>query len=140
MSTKETWYIAGPMTGIPQFNFPAFLDAASRLRGMGYNVISPAEIDRDETRLAALNSKDGAEGSGSPNGETWGDFLARDVKLVADEVHGVVFLPDWHKSRGAVLEAVVALLTKKKFGVFDYEHGILPISYDHVKQRAYGRL
>jgi hypothetical protein len=38
-------YIAGPMRGIPEFNFPAF-DAAARGRAMGLEIISPAELDR----------------------------------------------------------------------------------------------
>lgn len=92
------------MTGIPQFNFPAFDEASKWLRDHGYNVISPAELDDEEIREAALASPDGCEGSASPNNETWGDFLARDVKLVADQVDIIVVLPGWEKSRGARLE------------------------------------
>lgn len=36
-------YIAGPMTGLPDFNFPAFNDMAAILRGLGYHVENPAE-------------------------------------------------------------------------------------------------
>lgn len=104
-------YLAGPMTGIPQYNIPAFDEAAFILRALqlGYDVVSPAELDDPETRAAALASPDGAPGSGSANGETWGDFLARDVKLLADGgIDGVVVLPGWEKSRGARLETFVA--------------------------------
>jgi hypothetical protein len=51
--------------------------------------------------------------------ETWGDFLARDVKLIADELEGVILLPDWHKSRGARLETFVAIGCK--YPVYTYE-------------------
>lgn len=104
-------YVAGPMTGIPQFNFPAFDAMTERLRALGYTVHSPAEMDDPDTRAAAMASEDGAPGSGSANGETWGDFLARDVKLLADNgIEGVVCLPGWEHSRGARLETFVAYL------------------------------
>jgi len=35
-------YISGPMTGFPDFNFPAFRDASARLRGLGHCVLNPA--------------------------------------------------------------------------------------------------
>lgn len=116
-------YLAGPMTGIPQFNFPAFDEAASNLRmvlgGDGVDVVSPAEIDDPATRAAALASKDGAPGSGTTSGETWGDFLSRDVKLVADEVDAVMVLPGWENSKGARLEVFVARSVGKP--VYDYD-------------------
>jgi hypothetical protein len=101
------------MTGIPQFNFPAFEAMAAGLRADGIKVQSPAEMDDPETRKMALSSPDGAPGTGSANGETWGDFLARDVKLVADGVKGVLVMDGWEKSRGARLETFVAYLTGK---------------------------
>jgi hypothetical protein len=109
VTPRKRVYLAGPMTGIPQFNFPAFDAAAEELRGLGYDVVSPAELDSEETREAALASADGAPGSGSTTDETWGDFLARDVKLIADGgIEGVVVLPGWQRSRGARLETFIA--------------------------------
>lgn len=40
-------YLAGPMRGVPHFNFPAFHAAAAELRARGYVVFSPAEADND---------------------------------------------------------------------------------------------
>ena len=104
-------YLCGPMTGIPQFNIPTFDKAAQDLRARGYEVVSPAELDDPVTRRVALESADGAPGSGSTNGQTWGDFLARDVKLIADEgIEALVVLPDWQRSRGGRLETFIARL------------------------------
>lgn len=36
-------YIAGPMTGLPDNNYPAFHEAARDLRARGYEVANPAE-------------------------------------------------------------------------------------------------
>ena len=41
---KQTIYIAGPMTGLPDLNFPTFHTEAARLRSLGHEVINPAEI------------------------------------------------------------------------------------------------
>jgi nucleoside 2-deoxyribosyltransferase len=42
-----TVYLAGPMRGYPKFNFPAFDEAENRLARLGFNVISPASMDRE---------------------------------------------------------------------------------------------
>lgn len=105
------YYIAGPMSGIPRFNIPAFDAAAADLRAAGFNIVSPAELDDPITREMAYNSPDGSTLQDKhPNGESWGDFLARDVKIVADKVQGIIALPGWAVSRGARLEMMVALL------------------------------
>lgn len=103
-------YLCGPMTHRPRFNYPLFDKVGAELRAMGFEVISPSEIDDPATRAKAIASPDGAPGSGAANGETWGDFLARDLKLIADGgVDGIVVLPEWEKSRGARQEVFTAL-------------------------------
>lgn len=100
-------YIAGPMTGIPHFNIPLFDEAAAILRVEGHDVVSPAELDDPEDRAAAMASPDGSSVH-YENGKTWGDFLARDVKLLSDGgFEGIAVLPGWHTSKGARLETYV---------------------------------
>lgn len=103
-------YVAGPMTGIPQFNFPAFDAAAITLRKAGFEVVSPAELDDEVDREAALQSADGsALHYGNGGKKTWAEFLARDVKLITDGgIEAVFVLPGWRGSRGARLETFVA--------------------------------
>jgi hypothetical protein len=142
MSTPKPWYLAGPMTGIPQFNFPAFRDNAERLRQKGYDILSPHEQDSLAVQAAAWASPDGElDANGQIAGETWGDILARDVKLVADKVCGVLVLDGWHRSRGARLETFVAYLTGKPVlwaaSMQPVPHGALVEAWGGVTLHAY---
>jgi hypothetical protein len=133
MSDVNRWYIAGPMSGIPQFNIPAFDAAARALRDRGWNVISPAELDDPEFREMCLASKTGTELIGD---KTWGDLLARDVKIVADQVAGLILLPGWSQSRGARLEVFVGLLCYKCFmswGKYVKTSSLRSMSADEVR-------
>lgn len=110
------YYLAGPMSGLPQFNFPAFYAATAALRSAGYDIISPAELDDKDDAGVAMASKDGNPTSVN---RTWGDFLARDVKIISEQAQGIIYLPNWWTSRGAKLESFVGLLHKDfKFGVY----------------------
>lgn len=103
-------YLAGPMTGIAQFNFPTFDHEAQKLRDVcGYEVISPAELDSPEHRAAALHSPDGEPTAYmEKTSDTWGQLLARDVRLIADDgIKAIFVLPGWSRSRGARLETFV---------------------------------
>lgn len=128
-------YIAGPMTGLPQFNFPAFDAAGEKLRNAGFRVVSPAELDDPVDRAAALASTDGSALSyGTGVKRTWGEFLARDVRLLADDgIDAVVVLPGWEKSRGARLETFVANALCNIQVVTMEDHGDMGISLWHVR-------
>jgi hypothetical protein len=82
-------YIAGPMTGRPDCNYEAFHMAARTLRGMGWDVINPAE------------NFDGRQDL------TWRTYLKKAVHQVAD-ADIVVVLPGYEDSRGVALELNVA--------------------------------
>ena len=114
MSIPTKFYLAGPMSGIPQANFPAFAEAAAYLRSLGAEIVSPAEMDSPEIVAETM-----ADATGTVHAEQWGEFLARDVKLVADEVDGIVCLPGFADSRGARLECFVALLCNKPVFMFN---------------------
>lgn len=100
-------YIAGPMTGIPEYNAPAFRAAADELRSRGYGVISPVELDEaDGVNLEAEAA--GATTLLSDPGWDWARALARDISVIIREADFVVALPGWEGSRGAFLETATA--------------------------------
>lgn len=122
------FYLAGKMSNTPQFSFPAFDKAAQDLRERGYDIVSPAELDDPEVREAALASLDGAPGK-MPDGSTWADFLTRDLKIVIDEVDGVIVLDgDWVESKGARLEVFTAHLCGKP--IYRYDPTLDPCRID----------
>lgn len=111
---SKTFYLAGPMRGYPQYNFPTFHAVAATLRARGYKIISPAEQDGEGVKSLAMASKDGmefdrAKQGAKVGGETTGEILARDAKILHDHVQGIIFLPGWEKSRGALFEAFTAV-------------------------------
>jgi hypothetical protein len=81
-------YIAGKMTGEPDLNYPAFDDAAARLRSMGYTVRNPAE-------------------NSPPKCGTWLGWMRKAIKQVAAS-DAVVLLPGWQRSKGARTEQRLA--------------------------------
>jgi len=103
---RPTVYIAGPMRGIPLYNFPAF-DAARDQWAQCYNVISPADLDR-------------ANGFDPLAGDTADDFTAdqmsevirRDLDAILTfnpaDGDGIAVLPGWEASRGANVEVALA--------------------------------
>ncbi|BBP99105.1 hypothetical protein BSFA1_42340 [Burkholderia sp. SFA1] len=81
-------YVAGPMSGYPELNFPAFYAEAARLSEMGFEIVNPAEIDV------------------GPN-PTWLTCMRADIKLLVD-CDGIALLPGWEQSDGANVEHTLA--------------------------------
>lgn len=98
-------YIAGPMRGIPEFNFPAFFDAELTLRGWGYETVNPAR--RDSERGFEYAGKTGHENLDA-EGFDLNDALAWDLDQIARECDGVALLPNWMGSKGARAEVATA--------------------------------
>jgi hypothetical protein len=83
-------YIAGPMTGLPEFNHPAFHAAARELRMRGFDVVSPAELNENTNAL-------------------YEDCMRRDIaELITCE--GIHLLEGWENSRGAQVEFSIATI------------------------------
>ena len=92
------------MRGQPEFGFPKFDIAAVQLRAAGYDVISPAEHDRDHGfDPAGLTGDEDLLGLGFSLRET----LLWDLEQVM-EVDGVALLDGWENSLGAKAEVALA--------------------------------
>ena len=98
-------YLAGPMRGIPQFNFPAFFEAAGNLRGSRFEVWSPAEHDVHADGFDPV--KENASGAAGTEPHTFRHYMQRDLPAVI-ESDAVCVLPGWGRSTGARLEVYVA--------------------------------
>lgn len=88
-------YVAGPMTGLPEYNFPAFNDAAALLRADGWHVENPAE-------------------HGHVAGADWADYMRWDMTRIAS-CGAIYLLPGWEASKGARLEVMIGQALGVKF-------------------------
>jgi len=80
--------LVGPMTGLPQFNYPAFNAAAAELRAAGFLVWNPAECGP------------------APRPRSW--YMRQSLGALP-HADAVVLLPGWEASAGARLEVETAL-------------------------------
>lgn len=85
-------YIAGPMTGLPEFNYPAFNAAEKALTLAGFEVLNPT-----------LGEAAPPVGDARP----WDWYMRRGLGQVL-EADGVAVLKGWSNSKGANLETHVA--------------------------------
>ncbi|UCG15324.1 MAG: DUF4406 domain-containing protein [Phycisphaerales bacterium] len=83
-------YLAGPMSGMREYNFPLFNSVARQLRAQGHEVFNPAENKDGDTR------------------QPRSFYMWLDIPALL-ESDAVVVLPGWEKSRGASLEVWLAI-------------------------------
>lgn len=88
MKATKRIYIAGPMTGLPQFNYPAFNTMAAQLRAEGFEVENPAE-------------------NPAPACGSWLGYMRLSLAqmVTCDQV---TTLPGWEQSKGARIEVELA--------------------------------
>lgn len=81
-------YIAGPMTGLPDHNFPAFFEAEEQIRADGHDVLNPAR-------------------HGVVPILTWSDYMRMGIQDLL-RCDAIFMLPGWVGSKGASLELHIA--------------------------------
>lgn len=91
---KTRLYIAGPMTGLPEYNFPAFRAAQQELEAAGYECLNPV----------TSNIHDSAP---CPDADTWTEYMRNGFNQLI-RCHGIALLPGWEDSPGATAEHALA--------------------------------
>lgn len=99
-------YVAGPMRGVPHYNFEAFDNAAQRLRDIGHEVVSPADLDR-ETGFDPFTLPDGTDWTTVPAHFSLDAAIRRDVEAILS-CDAICVLQGWERSKGAQAEVAIA--------------------------------
>lgn len=113
--SKHT-YIAGPMRGYPEFNFPAFFEAQAYLEQRGDPYFNPAERD-----LAEGFSPYGLKGTLDELRDmnfSLRDALADDTEYICKHAERILLLPGWENSAGAQAERALGVALGLEICVF----------------------
>lgn len=102
MTNKDVVYIAGPMTGLPEFNYPAFNAAAATWRAHGWAVLNPAESFGGRTDLR------------------YERYMRNAINLVM-KARAIALLPGWQDSKGAQMEVLLGV--RQGYEFFDARDG-----------------
>jgi hypothetical protein len=80
-------YIAGPMTGLPDYNRPAFFTAETVLQEYGHTVLNPAVL---------------------PDGLEYCEYMriSKAMLMCADSIY---LLEGWENSKGAITEKMLVM-------------------------------
>lgn len=90
-------YLAGPMAGYPERNYPAFMRAAKALRDLGYEVYNPAEYEANGT-------------DEFPFREAFTEY----TNYILNRADIIALLPGYENSVGASAELALARVVKLK--------------------------
>jgi hypothetical protein len=97
-------YVAGPMRGYKDFNFPAFDAKRDEINALGHVAVSPADLDRE---AGDVDEKAGV----APPIEV---CMHRDIAALL-ECDAIAFLDGWEYSEGALNEQTVGRILGLKF-------------------------
>ena len=103
MNREPTIYVAGPMRGYENYNYPAFDYRAKKLDEMGWTVINPAELDRNEGKPMSDPMAFSPETNYADH-EFMRQALKRDMDALCDDCTAIYMMANWEESRGAKAE------------------------------------
>jgi hypothetical protein len=118
-------YIAGPMRGVPGFNYPAFHAATARWRAAGHEVYNPAEADTEA----------GVTGDVAVSPKMANTLILNGLQRLA-ECDAIAMLPGWEDSLGALAEISFARALSPPLDIYDAET-MCPLS-DSLKKDKQG--
>lgn len=106
-------YIAGPMSGYKDWNYPAFARAAKELRAQGWTVFSPAENDKEEGMVDKEAKKTGDTALAIEHGifDYKKAYMWDLEKVVTGDA--IYMLKGWEQSPGARGEHAAAVFCSK---------------------------
>jgi hypothetical protein len=97
------------MTGMPNYNYDAFDDAAQYLRDLGYFVFNPAETFGGDTTRERHH------------------YMREDIQALL-HADAVVLLPGWEGSSGVAVELVVA--NELQMPIYELHDLFTPLTLD----------
>lgn len=106
-------YIAGPMSGYPEFNFPAFFAAQKMFEADGWKVWNPAAKEYENGVQEAPSFSSGDNKALVEGGWDYKSAFLWDCEKVITS-DAIYLLPGWEFSPGACAEHAVAKFIKKQ--------------------------
>jgi hypothetical protein len=113
MTKKPRIYVAGPMRGYPEFNYPKFNGFASELAGAGWDIVNPVRVGESIADAEAINSDPALLEA----------VLAAEI-LALKTCEAIYLLNGWEKSDGARKEVAAAIA----HGLMIYFEPVIPLA------------
>lgn len=101
-------YIAGPMRGYAEFNFPAFHAAEALLRDQGHECFNPARRDEIEDDFDS-SGRAGTDEELKKMGFDLHTALHADTTYICLTADAIYMLKGWQRSPGAMAEHFLAV-------------------------------
>lgn len=114
-------YLAGPMRGYKDFNFPAFMTASKYLRAHGHEVFNPAEKDLERDGPEISQSETGDIRDAEAKGFDRRVAIMDDLTFIIQKAEGLVLLPGWQASKGVAAEIATAVFLELPIWEFPEE-------------------
>lgn len=126
-------YISGPITGLLNGNFDAFMTAQRRLEHDGYIVVNPHEIGTDiYKKWSQIMRPDSNVDAQKHDNTMWCEFMKNDIRYLVT-CDCVFLLDNWETSRGCKMEILIAQkLMIPIYYMRNYE--LFDVTFDIVKQ------